>query len=174
MRTPVAWLTQGSTQKLQAQPHVINRNAVFLPLSRLVLVRKGCDAVLIPNRTRVSKRSHAHAYTSHLVTMPACYNIWTNRGHPCFYNNEMALLVTFCIQIPSSRAQSRHRRPMIMLVIPYILYYKRRAYIFSTPLYPVLILETALILFQPIHPYGARRNTCWISCMQHWFPPRLC
>ena len=30
--------------------------------------------------------------------------------------------------------------------IPYILYYKRRASIFSTPLYPVLILETALIL----------------------------
>ena len=29
--------------------------------------------------------------------------------------------------------------------IPYILYYKRGAYIFSTPLYPVLILETALI-----------------------------
>ena len=50
--------------------------------------------------------------------------------------------------------------------IPYILYYKRRAYIFSTPLYPVLILETALILetvlifFQPIHPYRERRNAC--------------
>ena len=29
--------------------------------------------------------------------------------------------------------------------IPYILYYKRRAYIFSTPLYPVHILETVLI-----------------------------
>ena len=31
-------------------------------------------------------------------------------------------------------------------VVPYILYYKRRAYIFSTPLYPVLILDTALKL----------------------------
>ena len=31
---------------------------------------------------------------------PKDYNIWANRGHPCFYKNEMALLVTFCIQIP--------------------------------------------------------------------------
>ena len=31
---------------------------------------------------------------------PKEYNIWANRGHPCFYKNEMALLVTFCIQIP--------------------------------------------------------------------------
>ena len=31
---------------------------------------------------------------------PKDYNIWTNRGHPCFDKNEMALLVTFCIQIP--------------------------------------------------------------------------
>ena len=30
---------------------------------------------------------------------PKDYNIWANRGHPCFYKNEMALLVTFCIQI---------------------------------------------------------------------------
>ena len=33
---------------------------------------------------------------------PKDYNIWANRGHPCFYKNEMALLVTFCIQIPIS------------------------------------------------------------------------
>ena len=31
---------------------------------------------------------------------PKDYNIWANRGHPCFYKNEMALLLTFCIQIP--------------------------------------------------------------------------
>ena len=31
---------------------------------------------------------------------PKDYNIWANRGHPCFYKNDMALLVTFCIQIP--------------------------------------------------------------------------
>ena len=47
--------------------------------------------------------------------------------------------------------------------LPYIFYYKRRAYIFSTPLYPVLILETALILetvlifFQPIHPHSKKK-----------------
>ena len=46
------------------------------------------------------------------------------------------------------------------LIPYYILYYKRRAYIFSTPLYPVLILETVLTFFQPMHPYRARRNTC--------------
>ena len=34
----------------------------------------------------------------------------------------------------------------VLYSAPYILYYKRRAYIFSTLLYPVLILETALIL----------------------------
>ena len=27
------------------------------------------------------------------------YNIWANSFHPCFHKNEMALLVTFCIQI---------------------------------------------------------------------------
>ena len=37
---------------------------------------------------------------------PKDYNMWANRGHPCFYKNHMALLVTFCIQIPSSRVQS--------------------------------------------------------------------
>ena len=31
---------------------------------------------------------------------PNDYNIWANRGHSCFDKNEMALLVTFCIQIP--------------------------------------------------------------------------
>ena len=28
------------------------------------------------------------------------YNIWANHGPSCFYKNEMALLVTFCIPIP--------------------------------------------------------------------------
>ena len=40
---------------------------------------------------------------------PKDYNIWAYRGHPCSYQNEMALLVllvTFCIKSPSSRAQS--------------------------------------------------------------------
>ena len=31
-------------------------------------------SALIPNRTRLSERSHAQAYTSRLVTVPAEYN----------------------------------------------------------------------------------------------------
>ena len=34
-------------------------------------------SALIPNRTRLSKRSRAHAYTSRLVTVPAGYNFHT-------------------------------------------------------------------------------------------------
>ena len=32
---------------------------------------------LIPNRTRLTNRSRANAYTSHLVTVPAGYNFHT-------------------------------------------------------------------------------------------------
>ena len=37
---------------------------------------------------------------------PKDYNIWANRGHLCFYKNEMALLLTCCIQIPIQVARS--------------------------------------------------------------------
>ena len=49
-------------------PYVV----VFWPLSRLVLVRKGCDAVFGPY-----SQSRTDAYTCHLVTVPAGYTFYS-------------------------------------------------------------------------------------------------
>ena len=37
---------------------------------------------------------------------PKDYNIWANRGHPCFYKNEMALLVTILHTNPHLEGRS--------------------------------------------------------------------
>ena len=99
---------QDSTQRFKAGSR---KRLLRLPGSKVQLewhkrAQTGCkwarDRLL--NRVRLGIRAECCIATfsdqNQSTQRPKDYKIWTNRGHPRFYKNETAFLVTFSIQIP--------------------------------------------------------------------------
>ena len=98
---------QGSTRVTGLHPKKVKTGCKLYPAGTVTrwLVYAGARDRLF-NYVRLGIRGErciaAFSDRNQSTQRPKDYNIWANRGHPCFYKNEMALLVTFCIQIPIS------------------------------------------------------------------------
>ena len=96
---------QGSTRVTGLHPKKVKQASKLYPagtVTRCLAYAAARDRLFNHVRLGIKEERCIAAFLdqNQSTQRPKEYNIWANRGHPCFYKNEMALLVTFCIQIP--------------------------------------------------------------------------
>ena len=96
---------QGSTRVTGLHPKKVKQASKLYPagtVTRRLVYALARDRLFNHVRLGIKEERCIAAFSdqNQSTQRPKDYNIWANRGHPCFYKNEMALLVRFCIQIP--------------------------------------------------------------------------